>query len=292
MKKVKKAVIPAAGLGTRFLPATKTVPKEMLTIVDQPILLYIVEEAVKSGIEDIVLVAGRNKHAIDDFFDVSYELEDFLKKRNQSKLLDRITAIQDMANIVCIRQKQALGLGHAIHCAKPILGDDPFAVLLGDEIMIGEGKNTVTGDLIKNFVNSGESSVSIMQVEKEDVVKYGIISGKEISARTWQIKDIVEKPSITSAPSQWALPGRYVFSKKILSALENLAPGKNGEIQLTDGMVTVAKTEGMQGIVLNADRYDAGDKLGFLKANIEIGLRHPELKSSLKKYLKELTKHI
>ncbi len=292
MKPVRKAVIPAAGLGTRFLPATKAIPKEMLPIVDRPIILHIVEEAVLAGIEDIIIIAGRGKHAIEDFFDVSYELQDTLEKQKKSALLETIQDLHKKANIISIRQKQALGLGHAVYCAKPIVGEEPFAVLLGDEIMLPKGKKTVTGDLVNAYEKTGVSSVTIMKVPEQDVCKYGIIKGKEISKDTWKIDDVVEKPSVNKAPSQWALPGRYVFTAGILAALENLTPGKNGEIQLTDGMVKLAKKEGLNGVVLNATRYDAGDKLGYLQANIEIGLNHPELKDSLKKYLKELAKEL
>jgi UTP--glucose-1-phosphate uridylyltransferase len=292
MKQVRKAVIPAAGLGTRFLPATKTIPKEMLPIVDRPIMLYIVEECINAGIEDIIIIAGRNKHAIEDFFDVTYELQDTLEKQKKSALLETIQDLHKKANIISIRQKQALGLGHAVHCAKPIVGEDPFAVLLGDEIMVNKGKKTVTGDLIAAYNKTGISSVTIMKVNEQDVSKYGIIKGKEISKDTWKIDDVVEKPAPNKAPSQWALPGRYVFTSGIISALEDLPPGKNGEIQLTDGMVKLAKKEGLNGVVLNATRYDAGDKLGYLQANVELGLNHPELKDSLKKYLKDLVKEL
>ncbi|OQW52380.1 MAG: UTP--glucose-1-phosphate uridylyltransferase [Proteobacteria bacterium SG_bin7] len=290
MKPVRKAVIPAAGLGTRFLPATKTVPKELLPIVDRPIILYIVEEAINAGIEDIVLIAGRNKHSIEDFFDVSYELQDILEKKKQSALLEKIQDLHKKANFISIRQKQALGLGHAVHCAKPVVGDEPFAVLLGDEIMIGKGKKTVIGELVNAYEKTEVSCVTIMKVDTQDVAKYGIIKGQEISKGTWKIEDVVEKPNPNKAPSTWALPGRYVFTNGIIDALENLSPTKNGEIQLTDGMVKLAKKEGMNGIVLNAARYDAGDKLGYLQANVEVGLNHPELKDSFRKYLKDLVK--
>ncbi len=290
MKPIRKAVIPAAGLGTRFLPATKTVPKELLPIVDRPIILYVVEEAINAGIEDIIIIAGRNKHSIEDFFDVNYELQDTLEKKKQSALLEKIQDLHKKANLISIRQKQALGLGHAVHCAKPIVGDEPFAVLLGDEIMISNGKKTVLGDLINAYKKTEVSCVTIMKVSEQDVSKYGIIKGKEISKDTWKIEDVVEKPAPNKAPSNWALPGRYVFTNGIIGALEDLSPSKNGEIQLTDGMVKLAKAEGLNGIVLNATRYDAGDKLGYLQANIEVGLDHPELKDSFKKYLKDLVK--
>ncbi|MDZ4661230.1 MAG: UTP--glucose-1-phosphate uridylyltransferase [Pseudomonadota bacterium] len=293
MKKVNKAVIPAAGLGTRFLPATKTIPKELLPIVDRPILLYIVEEAVRAGIEDIILISGRGKSAIEDFFDVSYELEDFLNKKGQLATLTSLKKIREMANIISIRQKSPMGLGHAIHCAKPIVGEEPFAVLLGDEIMLTDAeKPTVTRQLITSFEETGISTVSIMTVAKEDVCKYGMIKGSMQKSGLWKIEDVVEKPAIDKSPSQWALPGRYVFDNNIMNYLADLTPGKNGEIQLTDGMIRLAQKEGLHGLELKATRHDAGDKLGFLKANIDIGLSHPEIKQALSKYLKDLAKSL
>lgn len=291
MKPVKKAVIPAAGLGTRFLPATKTVPKEMLPIVDTPIIFYIVEEAVKAGIEDIILIAGRGKTAIDDFFDVSYELQDHLEKKQQTALLDKIKAIQKMANIISIRQKNPLGLGHAVWSAKPIVGDEPFAVLLGDEITVSKNQ-TVTQSLVKATMETGVSCVSIMKVSPDDVSKYGIIKGTEVSKGLWNIENVIEKPAKEKAPSHWALPGRYVFTNGIIKCLENMPPGRNGEIQLTDGMSLLAGKEGMRGVVMDATRYDAGDKLGFLKANIEFALNKSEFSSALKSYIKDLAQQL
>lgn len=287
MRKIKKAVIPAAGLGTRFLPATKSIPKEMLTVVDQPILLYVVEEAVRAGIEDIVLVAGRGKHAIEDFFDRSYEVEDFLEKSGKTETLRRLQSIQKMANIISIRQKQALGLGHAVLCAQPVVGNEDFAVLLGDEIMYSrEEEATVTEQLVNIFKETGKSTVAVMQVPKSDVSKYGIIAGQKNSAGYFNVSDVVEKPSASQAPSQWALPGRYVFNHQIFSYLRDLSPGKNGEIQLTDAMVKLAKNEGLLASEFSAQRYDAGDRLGYLIANIEIALQRSDLGPLLKNYLK------
>ncbi|MBX3041795.1 MAG: UTP--glucose-1-phosphate uridylyltransferase GalU [Bdellovibrionaceae bacterium] len=289
MKRIKKAIIPAAGLGTRFLPATKTVPKEMLTIVDAPIILYVVEEAIKAGIEDIVLVAGRGKHAIEDFFDTSYELEDRLAKDGKSHLLEKLTRIRDMANIISIRQKQALGLGHAILTAQPIVGQEPFAVLLGDEItMETKGSENVTSLLCRSFDDTGVSAVSIMKVEDSEVSKYGIADVSEIKPGFFRVNDLVEKPKVSEAPSRWALPGRYAFDSHIMTLLKDAKPSLNGEIQLTDSMRLLCREKGLNAMTFSSKRFDAGDKLGYLQANVELGLQNPELGESLKQYLLQL----
>ncbi len=295
MLKVRKAVIPAAGLGTRFLPATKTVPKEMLPIIDRPILMYIVEEAVRAGIEDIVLVAGRGKHAIEDFFDVSYELEDKLARDGKNAWLDSLRKIRDAANIISIRQMRPLGLGHAIGCAKPVIGNDPFAVLLGDEIMIADkNQSTVTGQLARSFEQSGLSTVAIMEVPASETHKYGIVDGDASpmadGGTRIQVKNVIEKPADGQSLSRWALPGRYVFDASIFNHIADTKPGKNGEIQLTDAMVAVAKTKGMLAQTFASRRFDAGDKLGYLQANIELALEHPELGTALRLYLQNLGK--
>jgi UTP--glucose-1-phosphate uridylyltransferase len=293
MSKVKKAIIPAAGLGTRFLPATKTVPKEMLTIVDAPIILYVVEEAIKAGIEDIVLIAGRNKHAIEDFFDMSYELEDKLHKDGKEKLLERVTKARDAANIISIRQKQALGLGHAVLCGLPIVGKDPFAVLLGDEItMEANGQANVTSQLVKSFEETQTSTISIMKVSEKDVSKYGIAEVEEKSPGFFKVTSLVEKPKPTETKSRWALPGRYVFDNAIMDLLANAKPSLNGEIQLTDSMKILCEQKGLNAMTFTADRYDAGDKLGYLQANIELALKNPELSTDLKAYIVELAKNL
>jgi UTP--glucose-1-phosphate uridylyltransferase len=289
MRKVKKALIPAAGLGTRFLPATKTIPKEMLPIVDEPILLYVVEEAVRAGIEDIILIAGRGKSAIEDFFDRSYEVEDLLMKSGKTDVVERLHKIRNMANIISIRQKEALGLGHAVYCGRPIIGRESFAVLLGDEIMISEpNEKTVTEQLASVFVETGLSTVAVMEVPPADVEKYGIVDGQKNSAGHIEVKSVVEKPKRELAPTRFALPGRYVFTEHIFTELQDAKPGKNGEIQLTDGMTAVAQKHGMLATEFKAKRYDAGDKLGYLMANIELALRRPDLGPSLKTYLKGL----
>ena len=290
MGKVRKAVIPAAGLGTRFLPATKTVPKEMLPIIDRPIILYIVEEAVRAGIEDIVLIAGRNKESIDDFFDVTYELQDKLERDGKHETVLMLKKISSLANVISIRQKQALGLGHAVLCSKPIVGNEPFAVLLGDELMIAtNSQRTTTEILTQSFESSGLSTVAVMEVAESEVSKYGIAEGEgDPKTGAMRVKSLIEKPSAGQTKSRWALPGRYVFSADVFKYLENTRPGKGGEIQLTDAMVELVKHEGLLAKCFESRRYDAGDKLGFLQANIELGLEHPELGSRLRQYLKEL----
>jgi UTP--glucose-1-phosphate uridylyltransferase len=285
MSQVKKAIIPAAGLGTRFLPATKTVPKEMLNLVDAPTILYVVEEAVSAGIEDIVLIAGRGKHAIEDFFDTSYELEDKLAQSGQLHLLDRLLQIRNVANIISIRQKQALGLGHAVYCGKPVVGKEPFAVLLGDDIMIEKKQVAgVTRELVKNFNETQTSTVAIMQVPDADVSKYGIAEVEKISGSRHRILSVVEKPQPTEVRSRMALAGRYVFDE-----LKNAKPGLNGEIQLTDSMKTLLSKKGLEALTSQAHRYDAGDKLGYLKATVELALMNPSLENDFKKYLSDLT---
>ncbi len=289
MKKIKKAIIPAAGLGTRFLPATKTVPKEMLTIVDAPIILYVVEEAVAAGIEDIVLIAGRGKHAIEDFFDTSYELEDKLAKDGKEKLLERVTRIRDKANIISIRQKQALGLGHAVLSGLPIVGKEPFAVLLGDEITMGfHGEPNVTSQLVNSFEDTGISAISVMKVSDRDVSKYGIAEVQENAQGTFKVTSLIEKPKPNETTSRWALPGRYAFDNRIMDILQNAKPGLNGEIQLTDSMRVLCQDHGLNAMTFTAQRYDAGDKLGYLQANIELALQNPELTQELKSYIREL----
>lgn len=293
MKRLRKAIIPAAGLGTRFLPATKTIPKEMLPIIDRPVLLYIVEEAVRAGIEDIVLIAGRGKTAIEDFFDVSYELQDKLEKEGKHDWLETLLKIQSMANIISVRQKQALGLGHAVMCGYPVVGEEPFAVLLGDEVMINKpSEATVTETVAKLFNETQSSSVAIMQVPKSDQSKYGIVDGKPMKSSSDQtvlkLDRIIEKPKPGETESLWALPGRYVFTAEIFKYLKNLKPGRNGELQLTDAMIPLCASQSMYATTFQSQRFDTGDKLGFLKANIELALERPELGPQLREYLNTL----
>lgn len=289
MKTVKKALIPAAGLGTRFLPATKTIPKEMFPIVDEPILLHIVEECVRAGIEDVILVSGRGKEAIENFFDKSFEVEETLAKAGKMQLLERVVQLRDKVNVISIRQKQALGLGHAVFCGKPIIGNESFAVLLGDEIMYSEpNEPTVTKQLAQIYGETGLSTVAVMEVPPADVEKYGIISGTKSPNGYYNVTDVVEKPARDKAPSQLALPGRYVFTAQLFDHLQNVKPGKNGEIQLTDAMTALAKSDGLLATTFKAQRFDAGDKLGYLVANIEFALKRKDLGPELKSYLKEL----
>ena len=293
MSSVKKAIIPAAGLGTRFLPATKTIPKEMLTIVDAPIIFYVVEEAVAAGVEDIILVQGRGKTAIEDFFDISYELEDKLAKEGKLHWLDRLIHIRNHCNIVSVRQKQPLGLGHAVHCGQRWIGNEPFAVLLGDEIMVPRSprSNNTLDLLVKTYVkNPAASVVAVMSVAQNDVSKYGIadLSTNPSQEDVFEVKSFVEKPQPDQAPSRWALPGRYVFTPQIFQELSQLKPGKNGEFQLTDAMNSLLSREKVFATPFPHERFDAGDKLGYLKANVEMALRHPELRDDFRKYLIEI----
>jgi len=286
--KIRKAVIPAAGLGTRFLPATKTVPKELLPIVDKPTLLYNVEEIMAAGIEELILIAGRGKSAIEDFFDVSYEVEEFIEKSGKSDLLKQVRELRKGLTVISIRQQQALGLGHAVLCAKPVAGKEAFAVLLGDEIMIPYPKKpSGIAQLCKITESTKLSTVAVIEVDKSEVSKYGIVDVEKAGKNLWRVKDVVEKPSPKGAPSRLALPGRYVFTPEIFTILEKTKPGRNGEVQLTDAMAALAKKQGMMATVIDARRFDAGDKLGFLKANVELALEHPEIGKDFRKYLSE-----
>lgn len=293
IQKVRKALIPAAGLGTRFLPATKSIPKEMLTLVDSPAIFYVVEEAVLAGIEDIVLIQGRGKAAIEDFFDVSYELEDKLAKDGKLEILQRLNRIKSMANIISIRQKQPLGLGHAVLCGRPIIGNEPFAVLLGDEVMISETeKGNVTRQLVENYERFGISTIAVMPVKDEDVSKYGIAEVQEGPEGILSVKSLVEKPSPLDTSSRWALPGRYVLDSRIFNFLETTKPGKNGEIQLTDALAKMLQELGMQAKVIQGRRYDTGDPIGFLKANVELALNHPQIGAEVRTFIIEMAKRL
>lgn len=286
--KVRKAVIPAAGLGTRFLPATKTVPKEMLPIVDKPTLFYIAEEIANAEIDEVIFIEGRGKTSIIDFFDTSYEVEDVLAKAGKLHLLQSVIDLRKRIKVISIRQQQALGLGHAVLTAEPAVGKEPFAVLLGDEIMLSRpGKPSGIAQLKHLFEKTQTSSVAVMPVADADVSKYGICAVSEKSENLWTVHDVIEKPQLHLAPSRLALPGRYVFDAEIFADLKNVRPGQGGELQLTDAMTSLARRKGLLATVIDADRFDAGDKLGFLQANIEIGLRHPEVGAALEKYLRE-----
>lgn len=287
--KVTKAVIPAAGLGTRVLPATKAQPKEMLTIVDKPSLQYIIEELVEAGIQDIIIVTGRNKNSIEDHFDFSYELEHTLKKDGKIELLNKVDSISSMANICYVRQNHPLGLGHAILKAKPFVGDEPFVIALGDDIVYNEEK-PVAKQLIENYEKYGSSIVGCQEVRQEDVSKYGIVKpSKKLDDKTVEMEDFIEKPSLEEAPSKLACLGRYLLTPKIFDYLENTKPGKGGEIQLTDAILDMLKNgEKVVAYEFDGKRYDIGNKFGLLKANIEFGLRNEETKEELKSYLQKL----
>jgi UTP--glucose-1-phosphate uridylyltransferase len=285
-KKIRKAVIPAAGLGTRFLPATKAQPKEMLPIVDKPTIQYIIEEAKASGIEEILIVTGRSKRSIEDHFDRSIELELNLKEHHKDDLLEVIKKISEI-NIHYIRQKEPLGLGHAILCAKHFIGDEPFAVLLGDDIV--DAEKPCLEQLIDVYNETGASILGVQKVAKDKVSSYGIIAPKgDIGDRTCVVGDMVEKPEIKDSPSQLAVLGRYIITPQIFDLLEKTKPGKGGEIQLTDALKNLAKKQ----IVLAYDfigrRYDVGSKQGFLEATVEYALKRPELKDKFLDYLKEI----
>ena len=286
--KVTKAVIPAAGLGTRVLPATKAQPKEMLVIVDKPSLQYIVEELVESGIKDIIIVTGRNKNSIEDHFDHSYELEDTLKKNNKNTLLEKVEDISSMANICYVRQNHPKGLGHAILKAKSFVGDEPFIIALGDDIVYNNVP--VAKQLIDSYSKYGSSIVGCQEVKESDVSKYGIVKPLlSLDEKTVEMEDFIEKPSIDEAPSKLACLGRYLLTPKIFDYLEKTEPGKGGEIQLTDAIVAMMK-DGEKVLAYNFEgkRYDIGNKFGLLKANIEFGLRNEETREELLTYLKKL----
>lgn len=288
--KVRKAIIPAAGFGTRFLPATKAQPKEMLAIVDKPAIQYIVEEAIKSGIEEILIITGRNKSSIENHFDKSPELEHMLKEKGKTDLLKISEDISNMANIHYVRQKEMKGLGHAVLQAKAFVGNEPFAVLLGDDIV--DNDIPCLKQLIDLYEEKNASVLGVQSVNKEDVSKYGIVDGKKIKERTFHVDSLIEKPSVEEAPTNVAILGRYVLSPEIFNVLETTGVGKGGEIQLTDALVELAKKEDMYAYDFIGKRYDTGDKLGFLKATVEFALKHDELNESFKEYIKEIAKNI
>ena len=294
IKRIRKAVIPAAGLGTRVLPATKAQPKEMLVIVDKPALQYLVEELVSAGIEEILIITGRNKGSIENHFDYSYELEKTLEEKGKKDLLKIVNNISEMSNIYYVRQKRPLGLGHAISCAEAFVGDEPFVVLLGDDIIYTDsekGQKPVTKQLVDKYNElQGGTILGVQEVPHENVSKYGIIKPlKQIDEKTVVVEDFIEKPSVTEAPSNLAALGRYVLEPEIFSYLKETKPGKGGEIQLTDAILAM-KNNGEKLYAYNFDglRYDTGDKFGMFVANVEFGLRHEELKDRVKEYLKGL----
>lgn len=284
--KVKKAIIPAAGLGTRFLPATKAQPKEMLPIVDKPTLQYIIEEAVKSGIEEILIITGRNKKSIEDHFDKSVELELELEQKGKKEMLEMVKEISNMVNIHYIRQKEPKGLGHAIYCAKSFIGNEPFAVLLGDDIV--DSNVPCLKQLIDAYNEYKTTILGVQHVDVDNVDKYGILDVKHIEDRVYKVKDMIEKPNKDEAPSNIAILGRYIINPSIFEILEKQEPGKGGEIQLTDALKTLSKQEAIYAYDFEGRRYDVGDKLGFLEATIDFALKKENLRDDLLSYMKDI----
>ncbi len=287
MKQVRKAVIPAAGLGTRVLPATKSIPKEMLPIVDKPAIHYIVEEAVRSGITDILIITNRGKTPIEDYFDHSVELEERLLASGKRELYDELQKLCTMANIQYVRQKETKGLGHAVSCAKSFVGDEPFVVMYGDDVIVGE--EPVAKQLIDAYYAYGLPCCGIKEVPREDVVKYSSLKVSPLGGRNYKVTDMIEKPATPEdAFSFFSILGRVLLTPDVFEILERTAPGAGGEIQLTDAMAEFARGAGMTGVDFTGKRYDMGNKLGVLQASIEVGLAHPEIGDGLRAYLKEL----
>jgi UTP--glucose-1-phosphate uridylyltransferase len=281
---VKKAVFPVAGLGTRFLPATKSSPKEMLPLIDKPLVQYVVEEAVAAGIEQILFVTGRGKRTIEDHFDISVELENHLEERGKQQTLQQMREIADMLDIFYIRQKKALGLGHAILCAKEFVGNEPFAVLLGDDII--DSQVPCLRQLLRVFEERNGSVLALEKVPLENISSYGCVKADQLTERVFEIKDMVEKPSQEEAPSDMAIIGRYVLTPGIFAILEQQGPGKGGEIQITDAILTLSRQEPVYGCLFEGLRHDCGDKLGFLKATVDMALKREEFKAEFELYLR------
>ncbi len=282
--KIRKAVIPVAGLGTRFLPATKTVPKELLPIVDVPSIQYVVQEAVDAGIREIIFVTGRGKDSIEDHFDEAPELEQVLTERGHIEMVEMLRRIAEMTEVVSVRQKKPLGLGHAVLCARDLVGNEPFAVMLADDLI--DGEIPCIKQLLDIFAETGESVVALMEVPRAEVHRYGVIRGKELKRRLYQIEATVEKPATKDAPSNMAIIGRYVLRPEIFGILEKLPAGRGGEIQLTDGLAQLVSERKVYGCEFDGDRYDIGDKLGFVRATVAYALKRPDLRASVLEYLK------
>src|SRR4051812_27371941 len=283
---LRKVVIPAAGLGTRFLPATKAVPKEMLPIVDTPTVQLIVEEAVQAGADQIVLVNGRGKSAIEDHFDRSYELEDTLSRKNKHELFNQIRRISDMVRLISVRQKEPMGLGHAVLAAKPAIGEDWFGVLLGDDLI--DSEEPAIGQLARISRKTGKAAVALMPVPDDQTQMYGVAAGTPDADGNLLIDRMVEKPARGTAPSNLAVIGRYLLPPDIFGILEQVKPGAGGEIQLTDGLAVLAQQGRLVGVRFKGDRYDAGDRLGYLQANIAYALQRPDLRDGLLAYLRKV----
>ena len=286
-QKIRKAVFPAAGLGTRFLPATKASPKEMLPLVDKPLIQYSVEEAVASGIESVLIITGRDKAAIENHFDMSFELEELLKAKGKNEVLEEVQAISDIARINYTRQKQALGLGHAIYQAKDFVGDEPFAALLADDVVDAEKPALL--QMIEVFEKYQAPVIATMQVQGEAISRFGVIDAQEVEPNVYKIRDMVEKPKFADAPSDLAIIGRYIFTPDIFAAIEKTKPGAGGEIQITDAMRILLKERSMYAVKLEGTRHDAGDKLGFLIATVEYALKRGDLGSDFREYLRSLS---
>jgi UTP--glucose-1-phosphate uridylyltransferase len=287
---IKKAVIPAAGLGTRFLPATKAQPKEMLPIVDKPTIQYIIEEAVHSGIEDIIIVTGRNKRAIEDHFDKSVELELLLEKTGKHDMLQVVESISNLVDIHYVRQKEPLGLGHAVLCAKKFIGNEPFAVLLGDDII--DSDVPALKQMIEQYERVQSSILGVKEVPRSEVNKYGIVDYNGQNGDLFTVKGLVEKPAVEEAPSTQAIIGRYILTPAVFDMLEQVAPDTKGEIQLTDAIDLLLSKEQVYSYIIKGMRYDVGDKFGFLQASIDFALKRPDLKEKLQQYLKEKLKQL
>lgn len=288
--KIRKAVIPAAGLGTRFLPATKAIPKEMIPIVDVPVIQHIVEEAVRSGIEDVILITARHKEAIENHFDYNYELEDTLEKKRKSDLAEVSRSIGKLCNLISIRQKNPMGLGHAVLCAQGAVGNEPFAVLLGDDLI--DSEVPCTHQLIQIYEKEHSSVVGVMEVAQAEVSKYGIVGGKMLSPRLMHVDRLMEKPSPSEAPSRFAIPGRYILSPAIFDCLREISPGKSGELQLTDALQLLARRERLLAFSYDGQRYDTGDRLGFIDATLAFALKRkdlaPGVRNLMRKHLESL----
>jgi UTP--glucose-1-phosphate uridylyltransferase len=285
-QRVRKAVFPAAGLGTRFLPATKASPKEMLPLVDKPLIQYVVEEAVASGVESVIIVTGRGKTAIEDHFDVSFELEKLLEVRGKQAEMKAMRTISEMARVSYVRQQEALGLGHAVLQARDLVGDEPFAVMLSDDII--DSETPALRQLLDVYEKYDAPVIGTMQVAGEAISRFGVIDGEEVSDGIYRIKDMVEKPSFADAPSDLAIIGRYVLTPDIFSELEKTQPGAIGEIQITDAMRSLLKQRPFYAVRFEGKRYDAGDKLGFLIATVEFALKHEDLAVEFREYLQSL----
>ena len=283
---LRRAVFPVAGYGTRFLPASKAIPKELIPIVDKPAVQYVVEEAVAAGLDTAIFVTAEGKSAIEDHFDRSLRLEQFLVERGKHDLLDLVRAVGSMVEVVAVRQKQALGLGHAVLQAAPVLGNEPFAVLLGDDVIVGHPP--AIGRLMELHASTGAPVIAVMEVAREDIKHYGCAAGKEVEPGVWRVDDLVEKPDPASAPSNLAIIGRYVLTPQVIEALRDTPPDRGGEIQLTEGLRRSAARGPVYACTFPGRRYDAGNKIDFLRATIELGLRHPEVGPALARILREL----